>query len=76
MIGSTGCRGLTGQWTISGSEVVMTELGASGDCSSELAAQDSHVISSLEGGFRVEIDGERLTTWSRGDEGLTYKADG
>ncbi|HIE21301.1 MAG TPA: META domain-containing protein, partial [Acidimicrobiia bacterium] len=75
LIGSTGCRTLAGSYVISGSEVVVTRLSAIGDCPPELAEQDSRVISALEGGFRVEIDGDVLTTWVAGDEGLIYRAE-
>lgn len=76
-IGGTGCRLFSGQYQISGSEVVFTELAADGqECEPELATQDSQVISALEGGFRVEVDGDRMTTWTRGDEGLGYRAEG
>jgi heat shock protein HslJ len=75
-IGSTGCRTLAGTYQISGAVVQFTSWGASGDCPPELAEQDSRVISALEGGFRVEIDGDVLTTWVAGDEGLIYRAEG
>jgi heat shock protein HslJ len=76
VLGGTGCRTFAGHYTVAGEEVQMTDLSASGEpCTDQLADQDSHVISSLEGGFRVEIEANRLTTWSAGDEGLTYLAD-
>ncbi|MGB7859026.1 MAG: META domain-containing protein [Acidimicrobiia bacterium] len=74
-IGSTGCRDISGSYQISGAEVVFTNWGATGDCPAELAEQDSRVVSALEGGFRVEIDADRLTTWVTGDEGLVYRSD-
>ena len=76
LIASTGCRTLTGSYIINDSEVQITDLSASGECTAELAAQDNHVISALEGGFRVEIDGDRMTTWVAGNEGLIYRAEG
>lgn len=75
VLGGTGCRLLQGQYTISGAEVVLTELAAEGDCDPALADQDSHVVTVLGDGFRVEIDGQRLTVWSAGDVGLSYLAD-
>lgn len=75
VLGGTGCRLLQGQYTISGAEVVLTELSAEGDCDPALADQDSHVLTVLGDGFRVEIDGQRLTVWSAGDLGLSYLAD-
>ncbi len=72
--GSTGCRTISGEYEVSGAEVLFTSWVAEGECPSELAEQDSRVISALEGGFRVEIDGDRMTTWVAGDEGLIYRA--
>lgn len=74
--GSTGCRAISGTYQITGAEVLFTEFAAEGDCSSQLQEQDSRVISALEGGFRVEIEGSRMTTSSAGDEGLVYRAEG
>lgn len=76
VLGDTGCRPFSGHYEINGAEVVLTELAADGhECEPEMAEQDSLVLSALEGGFRVEIDGDRLTTWSHGDEGLTFVAE-
>lgn len=74
-IGSTGCRTIVGSYVTSGPDVVFTSWSANGDCSEELASQDSRVVSALEGGFRVEIEGDQMTTWVAGDEGLIYRAD-
>ena len=74
-IGSTGCRTIVGSYQTSGAEVVFTNFSAEGNCPAELAEQDSRVISALEGGFRVEIEDDRMTTWVAGDEGLVYRAD-
>ena len=73
---STGCRTLTGSYMVNGAEVQITDLSASGECTAELAEQDNHVVSALEGGFRVEIEGDQLTTWVAGDEGLIYRSGG
>lgn len=73
MLGSTGCRTLTGSYVVSGSEVVMTELAAHGECPQDLFDQDSQVVSVLGDGFRVEIDGPTLTLTSMGEEGLVYQ---
>jgi len=76
VLGDTGCRPFSGQYIITGAEVTMTELAADGhECEPQLADQDNHVISALEGTFRVEIEESRLTTWTAGDEGLTYIAE-
>jgi heat shock protein HslJ len=76
VLGGTGCRGFSGHYTVAGAEVVITDLAADGsECAADLSDQDSHVISALEGTFRIDIQGNRLTTWSAGDEGLSYLAD-
>lgn len=76
VLGDTGCRGFSGQYAINGAEVVVTELASDGhQCEPDMIDQDNHVMSVLEGGFRVEIDGPRLTLLASGDEGLTYLAD-
>lgn len=75
LIGSTGCRTLVGSYRTSGAEVSFTNFSANGDCPAELVEQDSRVISSLEGGFRVEIENDRMTIWVAGGEGLIYRAD-
>jgi heat shock protein HslJ len=74
-VGSTGCRDISGSYQVNGAEVQFTDWGAVGECSAELEEQDSRVISGLEGGFRVEIEGDRMTTWVAGDEGLIYRAE-
>jgi heat shock protein HslJ len=73
--GSTGCRKLSGRYTIAGDEVVATELAAEGDCPSEVRAQDSHVVSVIGDGFRVDIEGRRLTVTSRDGAEFVYVAD-
>lgn len=72
--GHTGCRAISGSYQVTGAEVHFTDWEASGECSSDLRDQDSQVISALEGGFRVEIEEDRMTTWVAGDEGLVYRA--
>ena len=73
-IGSTGCRTLSGTYVVTGAEVQFTNFGAEGECPANLQSQDSLVITVLEGGFRVEIDGDQLTLWTRGDEALIFRA--
>lgn len=75
-IGSTGCRTISGTYLVTGAEVQFTNFRADGDCEDDLSAQDRHVISALEGGIRVEIEGDRMTTSASRDEGLVYRADG
>lgn len=74
-VGSTGCRDISGSYEVTGAEVQFTNWGADGECTVELQEQDSRVISGLEGGFRVEIDGNQMRTWVSGDEGLIYRAE-
>lgn len=74
-IGSTGCRDISGTYVVTGGAVQFSQFRAEGDCPADLTTQDSRVISALEGGFRVEIEEDRMTTWVAGDEGLAYRAD-
>lgn len=75
MLGDTGCRPFSGQYTISGAQVIVTEMAADGhECGPDLADQDSHILTTIGDGFRVKIEGDRLTTWSPGDVGLTFIA--
>lgn len=74
-IGSTGCRDISGSYIVNGPTVQFTNFGAHGECSADLAPQDNQVISALEGGFRVEIEENQMTTWTSGDEGLIYRAE-
>jgi len=76
LTGSTGCRDLSGSYVISGDQVVVTDLRADGSCDAALAQQDTHVVSVLEGGFTVTIDGSSLTAMGQGGEGLGYQAPG
>lgn len=72
--GATGCRGLTGRYVVSGNQIVFTDFAADGECSADLRAQDNIVVAVLEGGFVAEVDGDRLTLTSSGNEGLVYRA--
>jgi heat shock protein HslJ len=73
--GSTGCRSLSGRYTIDGAEVLVTEMRADGECPPEIAAQDSHVIEVLGDGFLATVDGPRLQLSSPGMVwGLVYRA--
>lgn len=73
LLGSTGCRTLSGTYTLSGDEVVATSLAAEGECAPALAAQDGDVIAVLEGGFTATVDGDRLTLSSQGELGAVYR---
>lgn len=75
--GNSGCRPFSGKYVISGAEVIMTELAADGhECEPPLADQDNLFFSVVGDGFRVEIENNRLTMWSRGDEGLDFVSEG
>lgn len=76
VLGSTGCRLLTGHYVVNGAEVVMTDLSAEGlECHPDLARQDDHIISVIEGTMRVDVAGNRLTVTAAGGDGLAYVAD-
>jgi heat shock protein HslJ len=75
LVGSTGCRDLTGRYVINGDQVVVTDLAAHGDCPAELTGQDDHVISVLEGEFTVQVEGNHLTLGASGNLGLSYTAE-
>jgi heat shock protein HslJ len=70
----TGCRALNGTYVVVGDEITTTDLRADGDCPAELERQDGKVVSVLEGGFAVAIEGDRLTLTVTGGEGLVYRA--
>lgn len=73
--GSTGCRSIGGEYVAAGAEVVFTSWAADGECPPDLADQDGLVVTVLGDGFRADVAGDVLTMWSRGDEGLIYRAD-
>lgn len=76
VLGDTGCRSFSGHYTISGAEVVMTDLAAADeDCPVGLADQDSMFLTVIGDGFQVEIEGNRLTISIPGDEGLMFNAE-
>lgn len=74
-VGGTGCRQLSGQFVVSGDTVQITSFRADGDCGADVASQDGQVISALEGGFTVQIEGDRLTLTGSGGDGLSYRAE-
>jgi len=74
LLGSTGCRGFHGSYTISGAEVTLADFAAEGECPAELQQQDSQVVTVLGDGFRATVDGQTLNLTTGGDEGLIYKA--
>lgn len=70
--GGTGCRSFTGRYETEPAGLQITALEAEGECSADLAAQDAHVVSVLDGAVDVEIDGQRLTLTAVGGDGLSY----
>jgi heat shock protein HslJ len=75
LLGSTGCRTLSGTYVESAGSIETSNLSADGECPDDLFDQDSHVISVLGGPFQVEVDGQSLTLTRSGGEGLTYRAE-
>lgn len=73
-LATTGCRNVTGNYVENGAEIAVTSMTAHGNCTPDLETQDGSVITVLEGGYRVAIDGQRLTLTIAGDEGLVYRA--
>lgn len=74
LVGSTGCRDLSGEWIESEGTIRMASLAADGECPPDLQAQDTQVVEVLER-FRAEVDGQRLTlTKPDGSSGLGYRA--
>lgn len=73
MTGTTGCRELSGTFTVSADELRFTTLSARGECSEELSGQDAQVVAVLEAP-RLEIEGNRLTLTTSGDDGISFTA--
>ncbi|MDK3256233.1 META domain-containing protein [Blastococcus capsensis] len=71
--GSTGCRALSGTWSVHGDTVHFPEMEAEGLCPDELRDQDAHVITVLGDGFSVEIEGDQLIVTDPGGDGLIYR---
>ena len=71
---STGCREVSGRYTIADGQVQVTldpydTIG----CAAPLEGQDAHVLAVISDGFAVSIEGDRLTL-SAGGKGLGYRA--
>jgi heat shock protein HslJ len=72
---STGCRNVTGSYTISEGQLQVTldpydTIG----CPAEVGDQDAHILGVLSSPFGVSVDGDRLTL-TAGDKGIGYRAD-
>jgi heat shock protein HslJ len=72
VLGSTGCRTLTGTWIVRSGEVFFPEFSAEGECPPDLAEQDGLVVAVLGDGFRPEISGNRLEVTDASGRGLIY----
>ena len=73
---STGCRNVTGSYTVSERQVqVRLDPYDMIGCVAPLGDQDAHILDVLSNGFAVAIDGDRLTL-TAGDNGLGYRAEG
>jgi heat shock protein HslJ len=75
IVATTGCRELTGEYVINGSEVAVTSASMAGECPQDLARQDNLVVTVLTDGFTVEIEGQRLILTSMGGDGLSYTSE-
>ncbi len=74
LVGSTGCRSFSANYTLSGNQVQVTSLATTKQaCTVELVGQDEHVLKVIAGGFGVQIVGHRLTL-TAGGFGLGYGA--
>lgn len=76
LLGSTGCRTLTGSYVETAGSIEVSDLTADGECTDDLSGQDNHVISVLEGPFQAEIDGQSLSLTRPNGEGLIYRVEG
>ena len=74
LTGGTGCRALSGTYTVHGDEILFPDFAADGSCPTGLRDQDDHVIDVLGDGFRATVDGQRLTVTSDRGRGLSYVA--
>ena len=73
--GSTGCREFSGEYTVSGDQVVATTLVTNDNaCATDLQDQDAFVLEVLGDGFTFAIDGDRLTLGKPNGMGLDFRA--
>lgn len=71
---STGCRELTGGWSLDGDVVRVTGVHAAvADCAPEVAAQDEQVTAVLSRDFQVTVAEDSLTVTGAGGMGLVYR---
>ena len=73
---TTGCRAVTGRYTLSEGQVQVTlDPYDTIACAAPLGDQDAHILGVLSIGFAASIDGDQLTL-TAGDKGLSYRAEG
>jgi heat shock protein HslJ len=71
---STGCRDVTGRYTVEGNRVkAILDPYDTFACGDGLGDQDNHVLKVISGEFSATIQGESLTL-TAGDTGLGYRA--
>lgn len=71
---STGCRELTGRWSLEGDVVRVSDVEpGAGDCDAEAAAQDEHVTAVLSRDFQVAVTEDSLTVSGADGQGLVYR---
>ncbi len=74
---STGCRELTGSWSLDGDVVRVTgATPAAATCPPEHAAQDEQITAVLSADFQVSIAEDSLTVTGRDGLGLVYRVAG
>jgi len=71
---STGCRELTGRWSLDGDVVrVPAARPAQATCDPEVVAQDEQVTAVLSRDFQVVVSGDSLTVTGADGLGLVYR---
>lgn len=72
--GSTGCRGISGSWSLDGDVVRVTGFTADPTgCAVDVAAQDGQVADVLADAFQVTVSGDSLTVTGGNGLGLVYR---
>ncbi len=77
LTGSTGCREVTGRWSLDGDVVRVTGFAPGpGTCPPDVVAQDAQVTAVLGEAFQVAVAGDSLTVTGRDGAGLVYRDGG
>jgi heat shock protein HslJ len=77
LAGSTGCRRFSAHCQRSGDHLTLSQLiTAMRPCSTDLAAQDGHVLEVLQAGVEIAIEGDQLTLVAGEGRGLAYRSAG